>query len=441
MSAHYRYLLQILRTSLWLLPFGGIIVAMLSAYLMLRLDAAGLAPFLEKHGLYELGPEGARLILSTIAGSMMTVASLVFSLTLMTLTLASQQLGPRLVQTFMADGLNQSVLAFFVSIFTYALLVLGAIDAGDKPYIPHGSVLFGIFVTLCGILLLVVYIHNAANSIQADTIISRNGAVLIEIVQNMQRADSAQSRPEHEPTLIGQKTSLYSDMTGYVQVIDMAEIVDAARRHNVVVELRCRPGWFLMEGSVIAVVWGRDEARDLRDVIFESVALGPKRTATQDVEFAMRSLVEIALRALSPGINDPFTAVACLDYLGAAVAASMRRRILPRVLVDEKGDPRVLADRPTIKVLMSTAFDDIRQNAEGHVTVLSRMAEVLTMLADHIGTAEHAHLLRRQGEALRRITGRSVHEPFDRAEIENRLIQLERALGRHEAGAPPLAGR
>ena len=139
----------------------------------------------------------------------------------------------------------------------------------------------------------------------------------------------------------------------------------------------------------------------------------------------------------TPALIRVFGRIGLLSFGGPAAQIAL----MHRVLVDEKGDPRVLADRPTIKVLMSTAFDDIRQNAEGHVTVLSRMAEVLTMLADHIGTAEHAHLLRRQGEALRRITGRSVHEPFDRAEIENRLIQLERALGRHEAGAPPLAGR
>ena len=189
MRAHLENQLHQLRSSLWFLPVTGVLLAMLLSWITISLDRAGMGFWLQHWlDLYPIGRSGARLILSTIAGSMMTIASLVFSMTVLTLTVASQQMGPRLLEWFMGDRVNQALMSYFVSLFVFALLAIGATGStGQSDTLEAGasyvSVVTAIVLTVVGIIALIIFVHRTAKSIQTDSAISRTAAQLLTAIR------------------------------------------------------------------------------------------------------------------------------------------------------------------------------------------------------------------------------------------------------------------
>jgi uncharacterized membrane protein len=435
MRAHLQYLWFRLTSNLWVVPTAMIGAAALLALGMLYLDTVTPASRLEPSGwVLRIGPEGARQVLATIAGSMISVASLVFSMTLVTLTLASSQLGPRLITRFVRDWVNQVVLGTFVATFVYAIVVLQTVSETDPaPFVPHLSVMVGLILALISLLWLVYFIHHVASSIQADTVIAELGQQLSEAIDHrFPEIELPEGGPSEAPfldRLADPAGVVAAQKSGYVQVIDARALLRKATTHGLIVKVDARPGDFVVERAPLLFVWPRERLSDeLRDDLAEPIVIGPKRTPTQDVDFAVAALVEIALRALSPGINDPQTGMTCIDRLTEALAEIMADRDPPTLVPDAEATIRLIVRPATFEGVISAAFNPIRHAGAGHARVLRRLADSLAVLASFTRDREQRDTIARQAAATEAACRAAALDSLGREEVEQSLAVLRQAL-------------
>lgn len=434
MLAKLEYVRGRLQTSFWVVPGMMTIAAVVAALGMLWLETTALAETVSRwSGLAAIGAEGARLVLSTIAGSMITAASLVFSMTLVALTLAATSMGARLLDTYIASRVNQVALGLFLATFVYSLIVLRAVvDEESATFVPHLAVSVAMVLAILSFGWLIYFIHDLAKFMQVDNVVARAASELAAALERMADPgpDLGSQDALHRETRAGMPRCLVSaGGSGYVQAIDGRGLVEVAREHDVFIEMRRRPGQFVIPTSALACIAGLREIDERLDKqIRNMVILGPKRTATQDVEFSITLLVEIAARALSSGINDFYTAIACIDHLTAALALVLEKGLPPNALHDQQGRLRVQLYPLGFQDLADAAFDPIRQDGRDHVAVAIRLLESLTMLAACAPGAAEREVLRRHGHL---ITVDALHETGnekDRRDIEARALALQEAL-------------
>ncbi len=326
-----------LRSSFWFVPTVMVAFAIALSFVTIALDEGDTEWFTKFGWTYTRGADGARAILSTVAGSMISVATTAFSIVIVALQLASGQFGPRLLLNFMRDTGNQVVLGTFIATFMYCLLVLRTINAGeDSEFVPHISVTFGIVLAITSIAVLIYFIHHAATSIQAQQVIAEVGHDLDETIDRLFPKKIGRGAPEHKRRM---EEDIPADFerdacpirasgSGYIQAVDDDELMKIATENNLIVRLNYRPGNFVVQGSKLVMVWPSERVnKKLTQKINDAFILGNQRTSTQDVEFSVNQLVEIAVRALSPGINDPFTAIRCIDQLSAALCHLVEKDI------------------------------------------------------------------------------------------------------------------
>jgi uncharacterized membrane protein len=438
MFAKLNYLRDQLHTSFWLVPGTMTIAAVVAALGMLWLDTTPLAEAITRSILPSaVGADGARLVLSTIAGSMVTVASLVFSMTLVALTLAASSIGARLLDSYIANRVNQIALGLFLATFVYSLIVLRAvIDDQSTTFVPHLAVSVAMALAILSFGWLIYFIHDLAKSIQVDNVVARAAGELRTALERMPDPGPATgAQVAHREIRAGMpRCPVMAGGSGYIQAIDGHGLVALAKEHDVIIEMMRRPGQFVIPTSELALVAGStgiDERLDAR--VRNHVILGPKRTATQDVEFSATLLVEIAARALSPGVNDFYTAIACIDHLAAAMALVLTKGLPSNLLHDELGRLRVELYPLTFQDLADAALDPIRQDARDNVAVSIRLLESLAMLAPCAPTPVERDVLRRHGSL---ITADALHQTGnekDRRDIEARALALQDALDRERA--------
>ncbi|MEO7774461.1 MAG: DUF2254 domain-containing protein [Steroidobacteraceae bacterium] len=403
---------QRLRYSFWFLPAVMAASAAALAFAGVALDENLNSQWLLAHPwAYTGGAEGATAMLGVIASSMITIAGVVFSLTLVALSLASSQFGPRLLRNFMRDTTTQLMLGTFVSTFLYCLLVMRTIRRAEEAlFVPHLSVSLGVVFALASVAVLIYFIHHVAVSIQANAIIAKVHAELLERIERLFPQDinepawgTAAAHPsdiltdfERDPQYV------CADDDGYLQLIDPDALLSAATEHDTRVKILARPGRYLIAGEpLVAVVpLPGDEAFVAR--IRAAFVLGEQRTSEQDVLFVVEQLVEMAVRALSPGINDPFTACSCVDRLASALCRFARRRLPDANRIDTAGALRVIAPGVVFAELLDAAFAPIRQHARTSVAVTQRLLEACIRIAPHIHRPEDLVALRQQAEAIAR---------------------------------------
>jgi uncharacterized membrane protein len=437
-----------LRTSFWFMPALMSLGAALLALVTLAIDArlsdevrSGLT------WIYGGGPEGARSLLSTVASSAITVAGTTFSITIAALSLASSQFGPRLLRTFVRDTGNQVVLGTFVATFLYCLLVVRTVRGlEDTRVVPHLSVTVGVLLAIANLGVLIYFIHHVAMSIRADQVIAAVGHDLDGAVEHLfpeqlgrglvaQRAGADTPPPPAAPP---DATPVALDHDGYLQVLDVDTLMGLAAEHDLVVTLLRRPGDFIVADEPAALVWPAQHVDDeARRVIAGAFILGRERSAQQDVLFVVNQLVEVAARALSPGINDPFTAITCLDRLGAVLCRVVRRSLPDGRRYDEGGQLRVIAPPVRFDELVDAAFDQIRHYGRDNLVVMGRLLDTLARVGEATaGEWQHAPLLRQaqlayEGSLDALPTGGDRERLTDRYQATlERIVQLERALGR-----------
>ncbi len=303
-------------------------------------DAAAQARAIAGLHRFELtGPEGARALLSTIASSAITVAALVFSITMVVLNMASAQFGPRLLANFLRHNATQVVLGTFVGAFAYCLVALAAVRSDDDAvFVPQTAVAGGLALGVAAFALLIYFINHVSRFVQTAYVIDDVARGLESALRETlpQRAEGDVARtPDDEDAEAGcsldtnkdERRPIPAPRSGYVQAIDAARLIALACEHELVIGLECRPGHFVIEGRPLAWAAPGEQVNDgTADRIRRAVLTGAERTSMQDPEFAVHQLVEIALRALSPGVNDPYTAVNCIDRLAAALCVLADRR-------------------------------------------------------------------------------------------------------------------
>lgn len=411
--------LAALKASYWLLPALLAVAAMLLCELALQLDERWSE--LARWG-YSGEAEGARSVLSVIASSMIGVAGVIFSITVVSLTMAASQLGPRLLRTFLSDRGNQFVLGVYIGTYLYSVLALRAVT-GDG-VVPRITVTLAIGLSLLSLAALIYFIHNVTRSLQADRVVSRVAGDLLRAIDRF--GDRFDERTQDGNAQLEWQQQVCSSADGYVQAIEYLALRDAAARVDAVVELSVRAGHFVCRGTVLARLSREDDG--LARAIEAATRLGPLRTEEQDVEYALNQLVEVALRALSPGVNDPFTALACIDWLGAALARASDMGPVPNRICDADQQLRLITAEPDFAGLASGAFDPIRQAAAGSPAVLIRLADTLATLASRSPGAEVMGVLVEHADSLEATCGAAGLVGNDSEAVQRRLRRLRRTL-------------
>lgn len=330
--------------------------------------------------------DGARQLLSALAAGVITVLGVVFSVTIVALTLASQQFGPRMLRNFIRDLGTQTTLGTFVATFVYALLTLGAIGGGSRPdtFVPQVSVTVALALVFANVLVLIYFIHHIAVSIQLPVVISSIAGSLSRAIDIQFPASGAPGPPDSGRSVSELRQRLARDgsvvtttKSGYLQFVSHAGLVRIAARHDAVVELLYRPGHFLTHGLPLARIWPPSARQELEVALTRAHVTGPHRTLEQDAVFAIDQLVEIAIRALSPAVNDTFTALTCIDWLADGLCTASERQLSDGAHRDDVGAIRVIELGPSYPRMVNRAYDKIRQAGAEMPAVAIRLLESL----------------------------------------------------------------
>ena len=431
---------QQIRSSFWFVPAVLVLDAVALAIVLITADTIVDPQIVNRWPLFfGAGAAGARGLLTTVASSMITVAGVVFSITIVALALTSSQYTSRVLRNFMRDRINQRVLGVFVGIFAYCLVVLRTIQEGNEgTFVPALAVLAGLILAFVGIAFLIHFIHHISMSIQASSILAAVAQDAIAAVDHLfpqELGENTDGAADEEgdgdmAKFLAEQTwfAIPAQQTGYIETIDRDALLTLARDRGSILRMERGIGEFAIEGAPLVSVSGSDGVDDdMTAKLNAAYLIGRQRTVEQDAVFGIRQFVDIALKALSPGINDTTTAVMCVDYLTAILARLSARRIASSFILDQ-GELRVIARCPSFDSLLAEAFDQIRQNAEGNVAVLTHLLQSLEIIAGQTTTTPRRQALSKQAELMTTTARRSINSAHDRAEIEASLARLSHIL-------------
>jgi uncharacterized membrane protein len=424
---------EALRTNLWSVPTLTVLVIVGLFLVTYRADVAfdtgnnQQLPAWVTSG----GPDVARQILIAIAAAVITVAGVVFSITILVLQLASQQFGPRMLRNFIRDAGTQVSLGAFVATFVYSVLALQSVSDPPRQFVPHLSTTVAVGLALVDLGVLIYFIDHIAVSIQLTSVVSgiaKDFRITLGQLQENEwqlirsgpdRDDFAELRRE---TDLGDAIAAQS--SGFLQAVGYERLVAIATESDAVIRLLHRPGHFVVAGQPLARVLPASAVGPVSRGLVRAHIVGPNRTLTQDPGFAIDQLVEVALRALSPAVNDTFTALNCIDWLGDCLCHAYAQPLPSGIYCDEAGNVRVIEQVVSYERLIKGATDKIRQAAHGMPAILIRQLEnlqkVMTLVASP-GQREivlyHATLVLRAGEA-------SISEESDRRDVRAAYEEL-----------------
>ena len=430
-----------LRTNLWLVPAIEVLVAVVVFGITHELDRAAYDHRISFPSWVIGGSaDAARQVLAALAGAEITVVGVVFSITIVALTLASTQFGPRMLRNFIRDRGTQVTLGTFVATMVYTVLVLASIGAGPHgDFVPHLSITICQALVLLDLAVLIYFINHTANVIQLPRVIAN-------IAGDLSRAIDADARDARrlsgDPEPVGQADpatgvrpdapagTVLAATAGYLQFVRYDAIVRIAEQEDVLIELRYRPGHFLVTGQPMASVWPASAQARVTRQLERAHVTGAVRTLTQDVTFAIDQLVEIAIRALSPAVNDTFTAVACIDWLGDGLCQVANRWQPARVHRDSAGVPRLITAPVSYDRLIERAFEKIRQAGRGMPAIMIRQLDALAAILEQTSVEQQRRVLVAQARMILQSSVESVPEPADRDDVRRRFDRVMAAYER-----------
>ncbi|HTZ02665.1 MAG TPA: DUF2254 domain-containing protein [Xanthobacteraceae bacterium] len=417
MKAHLRKLASDLGETFWLVPGIIVVLGVIAAFGLVRVDRSGMLPdWLLSGWLYDGGATGARTLLGAVASSTIGVAGTVFSITIAGLSLAAGQMGPRLLRNFTRDRGNQITMGIFLGTFSYALVVLRSVRTRDEgEFVPHLSLSVGILLAFLCVVVLVYFVGHMAGRINVDTVVELVGEDVQRAIRRLAVQEKGPAPPD--AAMWRGAAPVMDSRRGYLQQFDADALADWAAAQGAAIRLLVRPGDFIFPGAPIAVISPQTEGADA--AIRSATALGSERAAADDMEFAVRQLVEVAVRALSPGINDPHTAISVLDRLGAALC-DMAPLHLPSGVSVRDGRAVVVFPGFNYTGLTDTMFHMIRQNAGRSPAVLIRILEVLTAVVSCEHEAERIGALQRHADLVLGDAERQIATPADLDDIRDR---------------------
>ena len=432
---HFKRYWSKVRSSFWFVPSLIVGGAIAFAAALIETDSAGSDRWLAQWPrLLGSGADGARQMLSTLAGSMMSVVSIIFSMTLVALALASTQYTPRILRNFMSSRVTQVTLGIFAGIFAYCLVVLRTIRGGDVEFVPSLSVFVAFILALGSIGVLVFFIHHIASSIQASSIIASVAEDTIASIGRLFPEQLAHGPDEDDPDQFveppAQKRwhAVSAAMSGYIQSVDSDGLLRLAQEKDTVVRMERGIGAFVVKGAALAsLALEAPPDRATVAALNDAYNVGRYRTVEQDPAFGIRQLVDMALKALSPGVNDTSTAVMCIDYL-SAILAKLSRCEFPASCRYQSDRLCVIALAPTFEALLTEAFEQIRGSAEGNVAIMARMLSAFETLADLTTRPRRRRALHEQVRQVAELAGRTTEATQDRDRIARRLMEVRKAL-------------
>jgi uncharacterized membrane protein len=433
---------EALRTNLWLLPAIEVAAAVALYVVTHLIDLAAY------HGKLTLpawmafaGADATREILTTLAGAVITVVGVVFSIMIVTLTLASTQFGPRMLRNFIRDRGTQLTLGTFVASFVYASLVAISVGGTHDRFVPRLSIITAIALVGVSMAVLIYFIHHIATSIQLPRVIA-------SIAGDLSRAIDAESSTPGRSIEAGPSVAellrkmreaggtVGAPSSGYLQFITHQTLIRLATEKGAVIRLLHRPGHFLVRGHPMATVWPPEATGSVTAALRRAHVTGPQRTLAQDLAFAVDQLVEIAIRALSSAVNDTFTALTCIDWLGESLCKVTTRWHPVRVHRDAHGYVRVITAHVSYERLVERAFEKIRQSGRGMPAIMIRQLEALTKIIETTRTPEQRELLLDQARMIFTSAEESVPEPADLADVRRSYEEVREAAVRMSAADP-----
>ena len=431
MKARIRQFLSDLGGAFWLLPGSMVLAGVVSAMALVQIDRTDLIPqwLLAGPWLYDGGGTGARTLLGAVAGSMIGVAGTVFSITIAALSLAAGQMGPRLLRNFTRDRGNQFTLGAFLGTFSYALMVLRSVRSeSESEFIPHLALSVGILLAFVCVGTLVYFVGHMANRINVDTVIELVSQDVIAALKRL-TTDTPQS-PAPPVAYWRNATPVADQRRGYLQQLDSEGLADWASEHGTAIRLLVRPGDYVFPGAPIALLTVPVEGAVL--AIRSATVIGQRRGSNSDLEYSVRQLVEVAVRALSPGINDPHTAISVLDRLGMSLCSIVDLH-LPTNVALRDCRPVVVAPSFDYGGLVDAMLHMIRQNAAGNVPVLIRIIEVLTAVMSCEADLTRIEVLQRHVGLVLGDAQRDILTPSDIADLcsRHRVFAAVRRSGIH----------
>jgi uncharacterized membrane protein len=329
-------------------------------------------------------PQVAQVILAGIAGSIMTVVSIVFAILLMTLTLASMQFSPRILVSFVRDGVTQWTLGIFLGTFSYCMAALPAARSLPRPFAPVVTVCGAMLLALVCVGWLLFFIHHITNAISVSHIVDRIASETESMIDEMMPSPYREIHLE-TPGLFEMntwETPVLSDRSGYIRFVDIPRLVALAKSSHVKLRVVRRVGQFVPAGTPLLMISKGSRLTPETSTEFRhAVDLGPSRTLQQDIEFGILQILDIALKAISPAVNDPSTAISCVDHLSRILIRFVSREPAPRLFYDPPSILRVNMDRPDFDHLLDSAFEQIRMYAKADVAVSLRLLRALGDIA------------------------------------------------------------
>jgi uncharacterized membrane protein len=439
---------EALRTTLWVVPALMVAAAVLLFAVTYGLDRAIANGSMSLPGWAIAGEaDASRQVLIGIAAAVITVAGVMFSITILALQLASQQFGPRMLRNFIRDVGTQVSLGAFVGTFVFSVLTLGSVAHGSATFVPHLSVTVALVLTLGDLGVLIYFIHHVATSIQVTSVIAGIAGDFRSTLHALQNEAASMLSGSRDPDVEAREASARLDdasglvrarAAGFLQSVGHEQLVQIAASSKATIQLLHRPGHFVVEGQPLARVWPVDAAPAVTETLDRAHIVGSSRTLTQDLGFAVDQLVEVAIRAISPAVNDPFTALNCIDWLGDCLCRAGRGPLPSGLYLDHEGVVRLIDRTITFDGLVRKASDKIRQSARGMPAVLIRQLENLTKVAIALGDGRERAIVGLEAEMILRASEESVPEPADRRDVLAAYEALEVVLG--GAHNPPPAG-
>jgi uncharacterized membrane protein len=439
-----------LRSSYWFLPSlmaGGAIALAFTLLAIDRSSSLDISNASAFSWIYQGGAEGARAVLSVIAGSMVTVAVTAFSITIVALQLASSHFGPRLLRNFMQDQGNQIVLGTFIATFIYCLLVLRTIRGEDyQLFVPHLSVTVGVLMAVISIAVLIYFIHHASTIIQASHVIVDVSHDLEQVTNNLfpetlgHDLDQQDEGAKDIPTdFEAAARPVRSKETGYLQAIEDETLMEVACDENLVLRVQAFPGAFVMADSPLIMAYPADRiTHHIEKRINQAFVMGRELTKQQNVAFPIEQLVEIALRALSPAVNDPFTAIRCIDRLADGLARLAGRELPSPYRYDQSHTLRVIAAPVKFETLADTAFTQIRQYGSADSVVVGRLLGAIAAIAPFTRHSKQRYILQQHLEAIWQSSQQQLHHEHDLETVEKHYRTALAALQQPQPPVKPM---
>lgn len=426
MTARFRHFLSVLGETFWLVPAALVIGGILLAVGLLSVDRGGALPvsLTESMWMYNGGGTGARTLLGAIASSAIGVAGTVFSITIAALSLAAGQMGPRLLRNFTRDRGVQLTLGAFLGTFSYALMVLRSVRTQEEgAFTPHLALTCGIALAFVCVGTLVYFVSHMASRINVDTVVN----LVSEDVRSAVRSLTVEERPAAAPlaSFWSGATVVKDGRRGYLHKLDEQALAQWAAKHGTAIRLLVQQGDYVFPGAPIAVM--TVNVPGAAAAICDATALGETRGSAGNAEYAVRQLVEVAVRALSSGINDPHTAMSVLDRLGAALCDIAGRYLPSGVSMCDNAVALVVPNRG-YRGLVNVMFHMIRQNAAGSTAVLIRLLDVLTAVIICEVAMDRRAVLAQHADLVWSDAQREIGNKSDLEDVFKRYLTFQRAV-------------